>query len=764
MFDYKYDEETGGILLIDQSVNMSKEPRPVYATELDFLGIDRYYRYESQTDIPYLWAESQRYYYRGKHIFDTKGGSLYSMPEVEIVTESDENGTEKPTVELQTELIPIDIEKMCCKNHELLEILEQITIKKVYATYRKYKKKVDRFHIAFSGGKDSIVVLDVCRKALPESSYVVIFGDTQMEFPDTYHVIEKVEKECLDNNIEFYRATSHLKPEESWKLFGPPSRVLRWCCTVHKSTPQTLKLREITGKNNYIGLDFVGVRRYESVMRSKYEEENYGKKQKGQYSYNPILEWTSAEVWLYIYAQNLVINEAYKKGNSRAGCLLCPMSRGKADSFRYRCYSDEIDKLTNLIKETVDDDNIDTYITNGGWVERKNGRDLFNNPSCYIENEKDDFLVITVTNPKTDWKEWIKTLGGVSFDYSVKQKENGYIVTAPLQANKQEIKLFKQVFHKSAYCEQCRACEVNCKNGCISFEKGLHIQNCVHCMECHNIDGGCLLYHSRVQPVYGGKSMKKKRSVNSFSDHAPKLEWVENFFDLGNNFFENHTLGPMQIQKFRVFLRDSGLALKNETTELYQLLRKLGTDSEVTWAIILINLVYNNIEIRWFIDNMPINKRFEHKELENLIMQYDITQKDASSIRNTFKRFVDLPMGTALHFGSYKEYDKNTEYLQRDKCSVYNSLVLLYALYRYAEENGTWSFPMSLLLDLTKKSAGISPVRIFGFDEDDLEPMLRGLSAKYEDFINVTFTHDLDKISLREYHTSADVLKLLEEE
>ena len=71
---------------------------------------------------------------------------------------------------------------------------------------------------------------------------------------------------------------------------------------------------------------------------------------------------------------------------------------------------------------------------------------------------------------------------------------------------------------------------------------------------------------------------------------------------------------------------------------------------------------------------------------------------------------------------------------------------------------------MSSLLDLTKKSAGISPVRIFGFDEDDLEPMLRGLSAKYEDFINVTFTHDLDKISLREYHTSADVLKLLEEE
>lgn len=60
-------------------------------------------------------------------------------------------------------------------------------------------------------------------------------------------------------------------------------------------------------------MDFVGVRAHESLARSRYEYENFGKKQKGQYSFNPILEWTSAEIWLYIFSNNIYINEAYKK-------------------------------------------------------------------------------------------------------------------------------------------------------------------------------------------------------------------------------------------------------------------------------------------------------------------------------------------------------------------------------------------------------------------------------------------------------------------
>lgn len=185
--------------------------------------------------------------------------------------------------------------------------------------------------MAFSGGKDSIVLLDLVKRALPRTEFKVLFGDTGMEFPDTYKVVDIIEKQCKEEGIEFKRAKSHFRPEDSWRIFGPPSKVLRWCCSVHKAAPQTLKIRDLLKKNDYVGVDFVGVRAFESLTRSEYDFENFGKKQKGQYSHNFILDWSSAEIWLYIYTHKLPINEAYKKGNARAGCLLCPMGGGKSD-------------------------------------------------------------------------------------------------------------------------------------------------------------------------------------------------------------------------------------------------------------------------------------------------------------------------------------------------------------------------------------------------------------------------------------------------
>jgi phosphoadenosine phosphosulfate reductase len=52
----------------------------------------------------------------------------------------------------------------------------------------------------------------------------------------------------------------------------------RWYCSVHKSAPQILKLREVLYKNDYVGMDFVGIRAYESAARADYSYENFGKK------------------------------------------------------------------------------------------------------------------------------------------------------------------------------------------------------------------------------------------------------------------------------------------------------------------------------------------------------------------------------------------------------------------------------------------------------------------------------------------------------
>lgn len=758
MYEYKYDAETGGIILTDTTSLVSKEPRPVYAQELDYLGVDDYLIYEKQQDVPYMWAEAARYIYKGEIIFNTKGGSLYEKPTLEFAMK-EENGEKVRVIADGAKLEKIDIQAMVDANRDSLAIIEQITVKKIFDVYKRRQKSLDCFHVAFSGGKDSIVLLELVKKALPRSSFMVVFGDTKMEFPDTYELVDKVEAKCKEEGINFYRAASHFEPEESWRLFGPPSRVLRWCCTVHKAAPQTLKIREVLGKNDFVGMDFVGVRAHESATRATYEEENYGKKQKGQYSHNPILEWTSAEIWLYIFANNLPINNTYKKGNSRAGCLFCPMGGGKSDCFRYLCYPNEIEKYANLIKETVADKNIETYITNGGWIQRKNGRDLLENESKYSEEIIGDKLVITISNPNTDWHEWIKTIGDISFEYDIEQTNIGYRISIQKEYDKSsECKLFKQVFHKAAYCVGCGVCAANCRNGCISFSDGLKINNCLHCKQCHDIDDGCLVYHSIQLPKNGGRVMK---SINTFADHAPKNEWVQNFFEEGESFLSNNKLGPMQISMFRRFLSDAKLIEKNKTTAFFDLTSKLGWEAEEAWGLILIQLAYYNPQIKWYIDNMPIGETFPRQYIEDKLIENEISPKDAKSIVKAFKRLSEIPLGYIINFGTTEDSGRQIASLRRCKSTMSSELVVLYSLYRYAEAcEGYYQFSLSTLMDPYIDSAGISPVKIFGFEKDEMEAMLRGLSAKYNDYIDADFTHDLDKIALRDYHTARDVLNL----
>lgn len=777
MYSYTFDAETGGILLNSTPTNFSKEPRPVYAAEMDILGFDQYWAYDKQNDVPYLWAESTTYWYRGVKIASIKGGDLYNAPE--LIPCLDENHNIILSKEDGVSLKPIDMLLMKEKNRELMTVIEDATVKRIVREYEKFKDRLDIFHVAFSGGKDSAVLLDLVKKALPKGSFVVIFGDTGMEFPDTYETVEVTRKQCEQEGTPFYTAKSHFDPKDSWQIFGPPARVLRWCCSVHKSTPQTLKMREITGKDNYIGLDFVGVRGSESLTRSKYDYENFGKKQKGQYSYNPILEWTSAEIWIYIISNNLHINEAYKKGNSRAGCLFCPMGGGASDFFRRNAYEKNIDTYIGYIKSSYnskDQKQVNSYLMNGGWNARNNGRDLAENPFRCMETSGNKKITITVVNPTLDWQEWMKTLGTISveghnysisfegntYQFTVEPTSKGYVVSIDegiTKENPKFSKLFRQVFRKATYCVGCQVCETNCRHGSIKFNDGkLTITDCIHCYQCHDIDSGCLLFHSLRHPQGGGKSMK---SLNSFADHAPKRDWLVSFFDLKEDFFTEHTLGPMMYDMFRRFLKDAGLNEKNHFTDFAQLVSDIGWETDVALGLIMINLAYENPQIAWYISNMDIGYYYERSQIEEMLIANDVKPKDSKSIVKAYKRIMDTPFGSNLNFG----YVTDDDDMVRSKWSISDNRVLLYALYKFVEKcNLDKEFHLSYLYDEDVERDGVSPVRMFGlYDKEEMISKLLGLSSAYPEFINATFTNDLKTITLRD-KTSEDVLNLFRED
>ena len=767
MYSYIHDPETGGLLLTSSPTKVSREPRPVYAPELDMLGLNEHWKYSTQTDAPYMWAEASAYIYRGVKVAELHGGDLYHAPEVEITPEG----------EKISELVPVDIEAMCRKNDELLNIIERNTVRKITADYEKYSGRADIFYVAFSGGKDSAVLLDLVRKALPAGGFVVVFGDTGMEFPDTYKAVRVAETMCRKEGIPFYRARSDFRPEDSWRIFGPPARGLRWCCSVHKNAPQVLRLRKINGGKKFTGFAFVGIRAQESPARSKYQCVTYGGDFGGQWSHNSILDWTSAEIWLYMYKYNRVVfvNESYKKGISRAGCLLCPMGSGRNDYYQMQAYPEGVSALAEIVRSmnercTGNSKALDGYMCNGGWNARKNGRDIKRDKTKqYIEDIENDTFIIRVINPSSDWREWIKTLGFIPFKFEHKILENGYEIRCSIEETRKNMVLFtkfKYIFKKSAYCVSCRVCEANCSHGCISFENGLRIKDCIHCGDCLKLEDGCLAYRSLRMPYEGVVEMKGK-GINQFSNHAPKTEWIKDFFTIGDGYLSSNSLGPEQKRHFRQFLRLCEITdKKDNATEFFGVIMdKCGWDNVTAWGLMFANLAYNSRQIQWYIDNMTVGREYSRVEISAMLESEGVSRYGISSVIYAFGRFCELPMGTVLHFGR-----AGSETLTRTECTITDNRVLLYALYKFAEKcNLPHEIHLPYLFDDTIDRDGPTPIRIFGLRDDDSLPpaersrgiraRLRGLSAAYPDYINATFTNDLQTITLRD-KTSQDVLDL----
>lgn len=251
MYSYDWDEETGGLRLNSTQQKFSKEPRPVYYKELDILGFDRHWNYARDDSAPYMWAEANNYWYRGRKVASLKGGSLYTPPEIILLEDPEPDGQPLKAVN-----IPLMVEK----NREILESLVQDTIKKVFNIYVSYRHKIDVFYVAFSGGKDSVVVLDIVQRALPHNDFMVVFGNTDMEFPTTLELSKRIKSKCKASGIEFLEASADIPSKETWNLFGPPARKVRWCCTVHKTAPVINLLSDKYGNGKLRCVMITGVR------------------------------------------------------------------------------------------------------------------------------------------------------------------------------------------------------------------------------------------------------------------------------------------------------------------------------------------------------------------------------------------------------------------------------------------------------------------------------------------------------------------------
>ena len=256
--------------------------------------------------------------------------------------------------------------------------------------------------------------------------------------------------------------------------------------------------------------------------------------------------------------------------------------------------------------------------------------------------------------------------------------------------------------------------------------------------------------------------MNKKRSIDCYAAHGPKMEWFNEYVKLGERFKTECSLGNNQVPAFNRFLRDSGVIIGDTETKLGGMLRDCNLENDNVWALMLANLAYTP-EVGWYVSNFGFNEVIAQSSIVNTLSTTEgVSASALKSIPAALKRIAALPLknvGFGFSEKSTKE-DGGAHFVRTPWFTPFPE-VILYSLYKFAEAcDGYYQFTMSRLYDNNVESDGVSPVRIFGIEEEEMKKLLKGLAINHPDFISVTFTLDLDNINLKENKTAQDVLDL----
>ena len=778
MYACEWDDETGGYLLVEKSSGLAGDFRPVFCEELSFLGLDRNFGWRfPQAKEPLCWAQGRRYFYRGQFVAETQGGGLFDFPVLKNVVRD-------------LSLSPVDLHGMCCKNENLFNGQIQRTLKDIYAVFKSHKARIDLFYVAFSGGKDSLVMLDLIQRALPHDSFEVIFGDTTMELSDTYKTVAATKKFFAD--LSWHTARAPFDALDSWKFMGPPARKIRWCCPVHKTSPSLAKVKDILAARrgcpvadvkDFRTLAFVGVRAEESERRSTYERLSVSRKHPAQLNFYPIFDWTSAEVFLYLFAKELPFNRAYRNGLPRVGCKFCPMASQWYDCMTNHRYPAEtapyIEIVRASIKKDFDGETWREYFSDRGWQIRGSGLMLRDGAKKIAVVRDGDRYSFTITDANYSWRQWMPVLGdfvevgankfslqyeGEAIVFDVDRQADGEIVSLRLPAsNKKMIRLLslvRNVLNKAAYCRNCRDCVIECPHNALTITvESVTVENCRHCYRCLEKPDGCLAVLSLE--IRGGVQLPSKK-LSAYRNFGLRADWLKRYLEDPITFWTSDQLGKDMFRSFDVWGKESGLFdNKHKVAANFDKLQSLGAYSLKLWGYIFVNLAYNSNVVNLFVKNVGFDEPHDNDFLLSMFENAHSATTKNNALKALKNTLCASPIGNELGQGICELKGKAVVSITRTAWENPDPLVILYSLYRFAEHaDNPHSFTLTDLLDDCEREA-LSPKILFGSDEESLRPLLQGLVNDCPDFIRVDFNKGIqENIFLNSDKTSEDVVQL----
>lgn len=765
MYGVEWDRETGGILLCDTGGGaVDGELRPVYHEELDLLGLDSHWRYE-RGEAPLLWADGRRYFYRGEAVLEVKGGGFFASPEIVVLKEP-------------LALEAIDVDRMVQRSAGLLEGLEFRAVEFVRKQYERFRPRVDIVAVAFSGGKDSLATLDLTQRALAPDEFVVVFDDTTMELSSTYEANRRARSHWA--NLRFAEARCHMPAVETWEAFGPPSRMHRWCCAVHKSAPTVLLLRRLLGRPKARVLIIDGIRRGESQRRSSYQPSTVGAKHVTQINISPLLGWSSAEVMLYLFSRGLqpLLNEGYRLGLTRIGCVVCPYSSSWSEFVVWKKYFDDAAPLLQHLRacaehEAGSSEMAETYIRGGRWKMRSGGRSVPRGGNKVLDADHPGYMSFQIRQPTESWEEWAKAVGvlsregvdkgsiirdGQRLGYSIERHVGGIEVTVSgtERADRFLKRDLRSVAFKTAYCMRCRVCEVECTSGALSVDMQVRIDEtkCTQCGRClSHVDKGCWAAKS-LTVTTRGDGMK---GVNTYQTFGMSSEWLAEYFRDPEGWWYSNPRGPRQFDAMKVWLQQAGIVDARQTriTQLGRALLERGVADWLSWAVIWTNLAQNSVLVKWYVHSVPFGRPYTKRDLAELMGDSLAERTRVNAITSLIRLLRETPLGEEMGLGRVVSApDDKGWVIVKEGTRGLPQLAYLYTLYRYAEQTGRYSFSVE---ELVTSTCG-GPFALFGVTRDEFVASLRGLCARWGDWIRVELVRDLDNIYLDRGRSSLEAL------
>jgi len=790
MYSYVWDKKTRGYLLTTQTGKyVAYEIRPVFAPELSLTGLGKYFDYDRRETRPLLWAQKNTYLLSGEKVAQLNNTQYGKPLNIQVFFEG------------KLPLEPVDVDAMVAANAEIMNMVVADAKRRTKELYDASIKRCDIAYIAFSGGKDSVALLDICHRVLP-LSVPVIFSDTDMELPDTYKVWDEIQTRYPDR--EFLCAKAETSALENWRTFAPPSRTIRWCCSVHKSTPALMLLKGKLHKSAIKVMAFVGVRGEESYSRSFYEDATDGAKNASQLNRMPILDWGAHELWLYVFANDLMINCAYKKGLARVGCLMCPESSEKYEWYVEKAYPRLLKPYTDIIIATSSkrfktaEERVE-FIGSSNWQARKNG--LVLRESIINPLEETVGLSTTFQSPhfsKDLFFEWIKTLGtvqresgterrllklpdtlddGIPFAYTAPYTGGGTVSFDFRSSGEQTalLPILRQFFRKVSSCIACRSCEAECPFGAISLKNNrikINTTKCTRCRKCYSSDSNyCWRYKSMFKPE--SEKNNVMRGIANYENFGLREKgkdlWISTLVELGDKFFpwnENHPLGKNMVKSAaRIWFTQAGLinADDKKQTHFVEVFRKFGGDSVLGWEIIWLTLGNNAALIRWFITSTEIDTTYSIEQLSEMLSSSNpsLGKSAVGGGLNALKDMITKsPLGGNGAVTLPVMKGRIVKTITRRAKDVHPITILL-GMYLIAAKAERSNFTVRELLTADTESKFVSPLVAFGILPDTFKRQCEGLRTRYPDYISTTFTHGNDGLEVYpQKYTIDDIIEL----